>query len=134
MDLLKRCFKCQQVLPRSEFYKHKQMADGLLGKCKPCTKKDSTERRNSKIEEVRVYDRSREHKSRPNYQREYRESNPLKYQAHCVVNNAVRDGRLKSLPCEVCSIAKGVHAHHEDYSKPLDVVWLCAIHHSERHN
>ena len=134
MDLLKRCFKCHEVLPRTEFYKHSQMADGLLGKCKTCTKEDSTRRRYSKIEEVRTYDRSRKHRSRPNYQREYRQANPLKYKAHCAVNNAVRDGKLERLPCEVCRTTIGVHAHHEDYSKPLDVVWLCAIHHSERHN
>ena len=134
MDLLKRCFKCHEVLPRTEFYKHKQMGDGLLGKCKSCTKKDSIERRHSKIEEVRAYDRGRQHKSRPNYQKEYRQANPLKYKAHSAVNYAVRTGSLERLPCEVCNISEGVHAHHEDYSKPLDVVWLCAIHHSERHN
>ena len=40
----KSCFKCTQLKPLSEYYKHKEMADGHLGKCKSCTKTDTLER------------------------------------------------------------------------------------------
>lgn len=40
----KTCFKCGRTLPITEFYKHKQMADGHLNKCKDCTRKDVRER------------------------------------------------------------------------------------------
>ena len=58
---------------------------------------------------------------------------PHKRVAVIMVNNAVRDGRLAKLPCEVCGTTKRVQGHHDDYSKPLDVVWLCPKHHAERH-
>jgi hypothetical protein len=49
-----------------------------------------------------------------------------------VVTTAVRAGRMVRQPCEVCGEPK-THAHHDDYSKPLDVRWLCPKHHREHH-
>ena len=63
----------------------------------------------------------------------YRANNPDHYHAHTAVNNAVRDGRLKKPNyCSRCGRGdKVIHAHHHDYSKPLDVEWLCVICHSK---
>lgn len=63
----------------------------------------------------------------------WREENPAAYQAQTAVGNAIRDGKLKRLPCSICGTDKHVHAHHRDYSKPLDVVWLCAKCHHRIH-
>lgn len=46
------------------------------------------------------------------------------------LNLAVYHGRVKRQPCEVCG-ATPAQAHHADYSKPLDVEWLCPTHHRE---
>lgn len=131
------CFKCGLEKPLSEFYEHPQMANGHLGKCKECTKKDN--RINSRTEKTKEREKIRnktpkrkEHIVKTS--RNWREQNPEKYRAHNKVNNAVRDGRLiKPKSCEECGKKDNLHAHHEDYSKPLDVIWLCVRCHGKRH-
>jgi hypothetical protein len=46
------------------------------------------------------------------------------------LNLAVLKRQVKRQPCERCG-ATPAEAHHEDYSKPLDVQWLCNTHHKE---
>lgn len=48
------------------------------------------------------------------------------------VRSAIVAGKLKRQPCEVCGASR-VHAHHDDYSKPLAVRWLCHPHHVAHH-
>ena len=52
--------------------------------------------------------------------------------AHSFVTKALRAGTLTRQPCARCGSLSSV-AHHEDYSKPLDVTWLCRRHHMLRH-
>ena len=56
----------------------------------------------------------------------------LKDSARRILNLAVRYGKIKRQPCERCS-SENAQAHHEDYSDPLNVVWLCTRHHADRH-
>ncbi len=58
--------------------------------------------------------------------------NGHKITARTAVTVAIRSGKLTKLPCERCG-AKKVEAHHEDYSKPLAVMWLCPEHHRQIH-
>ena len=128
----KECFKCGEVKPLSEFYKHKQMADGHVNKCKTCNKKDVADHREKNIERIRAYDRERGSRQDKYYLREYREKNPNKAKAHRMVNYHKRAGHIFEQPCEVCK-SKKVVAHHDDYLKPLNVRWLCQAHHKQWH-
>lgn len=57
---------------------------------------------------------------------------PDRVNARRILHVAIKSGKLSRKPCEICGEPKS-HAHHDDYSKPLDVVWLCLQHHKERH-
>lgn len=148
---VKTCFKCSTTKPLSEFYTHPQMADGHLNKCKACACADTADRlRRKALDPVWLeseYERHRlkQRRARANgtayiptpekkrlIEQRYYEKYPERKRAHRAVNNALRNGRLKRKPCEVCA---SVHseAHHDDYSRPLDVKWLCPAHHHARH-
>lgn len=139
---MKKCSKCGAEKPLDDFYNKN-------AQCKECIKKRVRENRKKKIEYYREYDRKRGKlphrvkavkeyaktdagkKSRAKAQKKYRGKYPNKYNAHVIVNNAIRDKKLFAEPCEVCG--EKAHAHHDDYAKPLNVRWLCAEHHREWH-
>jgi hypothetical protein len=130
---MKKCFKCGDIKPINEYYRHPKMADGHVGKCKECNKIDVRKNRESKAEYYRAYDRARGNRLPLGYNREYIARYPNKYKAHSMVGNAVRDGKLFREPCSECGLDENIHAHHDDYAKPLNVRWLCAAHHHQWH-
>lgn len=72
-------------------------------------------------------------KNHMRYKLRFAEKNPEKVAAHMEVYKAKRSGRLVPEPCETCGSDES-HAHHEDYSKPLEVRWLCQPCHNREHS
>lgn len=72
------------------------------------------------------------------YMREWRKSHPLteeqkvKDRARSYANVYRRRGKLVKVPCETCGSPRS-QMHHHDYSKPLDVEWLCRPCHMALH-
>ena len=137
MDTSKECFKCKTIKPLEEFYKHSKMADGHVNKCKECNKNDVTSHRNKNLEKVREYDRARGKiperiKAQVEINKAWRAEDSRRVVAHSAVSRAIREGRLDRNPCVRCGEAKSV-AHHEDYDKPIEVMWLCQPCHKQRH-
>lgn len=130
----KTCFKCGLEKALTEFYRHPMMADGFLGKCKDCTKSYVSMNYRANIDHYVAYDRERFKKpARKAAIREYLKARPAeKRKATNLTSAAIRDGRLIKQLCEVCG-EMAVEAHHDDYSKPLEVRWLCRPHHLEHH-
>lgn len=147
---MKTCVKCRQQKAIGEFYRHKAMADGHLNACKDCVKAAVRANRLDKVDKYRQYDVARAGaphrvKLRQDYiktpegkaarlrcQKRRRALEPLKDRARYEVAYALQRGRLTKWPCIVCGAEK-VEAHHPDYSRPLDVQWLCRPHHREVH-
>ncbi len=145
---MKQCFKCSRHLPLSAFYTHPGMADGHLNKCKECTKTDVKNVRAASSEYYRAYDWMRANDparvaarqayatAKPSVgnaaKKKWDKKNPQKKSAYTQVWSALRSGILKKSPCENCG-EKKVQAHHDDYSNPLDVRWLCVSCHANHH-
>jgi hypothetical protein len=67
------------------------------------------------------------------YNKKFRENNPEKILAQRKLNKAIQRGIIKREPCGKCK-KKNSQGHHFDYTKPLEVIWLCPVHHSEVHH
>lgn len=124
------------MLPKTEFYKHPQMADGTLGKCKECCKRDVSANYRKRREQYAAYEskRFRDPKRKKlviEYAKKRRQRYPHKDRARQRVHKAVKSGRLLREPCKFCGATR-VQAHHHDYNKPLDVTWVCFKCHREK--
>lgn len=146
---MKQCFKCQEIKDISEFYRHKAMADGHLNKCIICTKKDSQNERirnlnnpawvEWELDRCRIKARKYREDGRVIKTMESIESkarwaikNAHKIKAQRMVMRAIRSGKITKQSCEICQ-DPNTQAHHDDYTKPLAVRWLCVRHHNDHH-
>ena len=142
-----KCKLCSET-DKSKFYASNK------SNCKECVKARVRKHRLDNLEKIKEYDRNRpnakerneknklrtkEKMKDPGYReksnkikRDWLEKNTVKRAAHIIFGNAVRDGKIKKQPCEVCGETK-VDGHHDDYEKPLEVRWLCRKHHVEHH-
>lgn len=113
----KVCTKCGIDKPLSDYYTKRDWRDPInmtvnyyRSKCKTCI-----------------------HKENEKAVRKYEKNNPEKTKARVLCRKAIKDGVMVRKPCMVCGETR-VDAHHHDYSKPLDVLWLCKVHHNDIHH
>lgn len=139
------CKKCSEDKASTEFYPMDKT-------CKECRKAAVRLNRLNKIDYYREYDKNRNsdedrRTARRQYQkteagktahakatRKYIEQYPMKRAAHIIVGNAIRDGRLKKPEAyESCGSCDKIEAHHDNYTLPFDVRWLCESCHKQWH-
>jgi len=127
------CKDCGTEKRKDAFYKHPAMAGGRLNSCKECRKAYQRARHHLNMQNpawvAKERQRSRAKALTPIGRARtvrYREENSERYKANNALNNAVRDGKIiKFKNCERCDQPGRVEGHHEDYTKPLEVQWLC---------
>lgn len=116
---MKPCSRCRAFKPLAEYDHARNSRDGHHHRCIKCDRpRDKQRHRNGSM------------KASING---WRKRNPHAVAAHKAVREAVKAGTLKRLPCCVCGSANVIHAHHDDWSKPLVVTWFCHHCHMEHH-
>jgi hypothetical protein len=128
--MVRPCAKCGENITVTE-----QMLKCSKYTCGPCLSAASVARAKRNPEQKRAANNawhSRNSDKRAARTRLYRARHPERRLAHQAVQTALRNGSLTREACSVCGGSKA-HAHHDDYSKPLVVIWLCHTHHMERH-
>lgn len=119
----KLCVSCFNIFSVSQFYSDPRQSDGLKSKCITCF-----------LKQARDFARSNPRQLKKLYRRYPRKNldSALKRSARNKIAYAIRSGKISKLPCEVCDNPNS-QAHHDDYTKPLDVKWRCSKHHGILH-
>lgn len=131
--MTKNCPRCHEV---REFGPNRTRANGLQGYCRVCMRE--IVRARGAVSRARRHARELEDPALRRAATEciyrWNKRNPQKKRVHGLVFRAIARGEL-TVPetCADCNAKGKVHAHHEDYDKPLDIVWLCTRCHGKRH-
>lgn len=153
---VKRCSKCKQFKPLSEFYKRKISKDGLQFDCKSCrlkhvkkynqtkkgkavhcksSKKYQKTKKGIKVSRKKVAQYCKTKKGKATFKR-YRIRYPERQKARSAINNAIAMGKLPrpdTKLCHYCSAQAQQYHHHRGYAPEhwLDVVSVCMRCHNE---
>lgn len=147
---MKTCLKCHTVKILDDFSLDSSRKDGRYPYCKICKRKGNAiyylNNREKYAEAGRKWVKNNPGQNAiikkkwklnnpekfTDSNKKYNKNNPEKIEAHKSLNLAIRHGRMQRKPCFLCDNPKS-HGHHHDYSKPLDVWWMCHKHHMRFH-
>lgn len=132
----RQCNRCLRHLPADKFHKDSRRPDGLFSFCKQCVREiRSNDDFRAANKRRSAAHRARDPQARRDAVRKWYNNNTERVKAHSSVYRAVKAGRLtRPENCSRCGKSSAVHAHHTDYSKPLDVQWLCPSCHKGLHS
>lgn len=130
----KQCDCCKITKPVTDFNTSKLHKCGYRPQCKQCLSESRrTDEYRARHRQWCKDFRDRNPARANEINREYRQRNREKLRGHNAVQVALRSGKIRRLACEACGNEKS-EAHHDDYSKPLEVRWLCSVCHNKVHH
>jgi hypothetical protein len=137
--IIKKCKKCNKNF-EIKYPCYNQIYCGNRKLKKGCSWENYKEerRKERRLYKQRYPEINKEYKKKyPEIAKKTREkwnkNNPEKVKVQQQLNDEIKKGKIKRKPCEICGNPKS-HGHHDDYSKPLEVIWLCGFHHYHYHN
>lgn len=137
---MKKCFKCGLEKELTEFYKQKNMSQGVLGKCKTCTKNDSKNRRLKLLNDPNWIKTERDRHREKYHRLEYREKYKPDYLSKKEQSNRFKQKypekvRAKNGMGNIKSKLPGNNLHHWSYNKEhiRDVIELSIKDHNTAH-
>jgi hypothetical protein len=122
--VVKTCTGCGHTKTLTQFYRHNRYRDGRRNQCRICVMAYNAR---NKVHFNALHREGKKRRGDKDWKKY-----PLRTRARNRLAHAVRRGLVKKLPCERCGRVDS-QAHHQDYSKPLDVVWLCPVCHGWEH-
>jgi len=135
LNKYKMCNHCKIRKPENEFYKMHRCLNDLSFICKKCDRKRTEEYRSNNRHIIRERFKKWRNKNKDKinaYQKLYQLKNKERINVRATVYRAIKLKKIIRKNCSVCNEKKS-EAHHEDYSKPLDIIWLCRLHHAQIH-
>lgn len=129
--MVKMCSSCKLVLPIDQFSLGKSQPDGYQGYCRDCAKKHSRKYHETNRDSI-IRRNSEWHKKNPEKVIDLRRRKAAHSRVATKLSDAVKSGKIKRGSCIICG-QPNAEGHHEDYTKPYDVIWLCSLHHARWH-
>lgn len=138
---MKTCAKCGETKPLSEFHNDSRKRDGKVGVCKPCACAKATQSRQSRIEQVREYDRARQYlkpreKIKESSRKQYQKNKPY-YRERVAARRAYMGCATPSWADKAQMVAMYEYAHwlrcigvdaEVDHIVPLYGRGVCGLH------
>lgn len=118
---MKECKICKVQITSDNAYKYPRRKS-LMNICKKCLVEENKKNRADKKEHYREY-----------YKKYYHNKPTIRKRAWAKLREAIDRGEIIKKPCAICETTRNIEAHHFDYNKPLEVIWLCKKHHKETH-